>query len=130
MKTHSIIALFGLAICFALPAFAEEQNTVFPEVRQQIEAALTQYDEAYNKPDVPALAALFTLDAIEVMGWMSEGGVRSASHRKKVCIRTRRGSERSCHQACSGVSNRKRSMRDHERKCRAVEELRSKDLCS
>jgi hypothetical protein len=45
MKTHSIITRFVLAICFAVPPLLKN-NTVDPEVRQQIEAALKQYDEA------------------------------------------------------------------------------------
>jgi ketosteroid isomerase-like protein len=74
MKMPLLITLAALAIGFAVPTSAQEKDAVDPEVRQQIEAALKQYDEAYNKPDVPALAALFTPDAIEVVGWMSEGG--------------------------------------------------------
>ena len=38
----------GLAISFALPTFAQEKNKVDPEVRQQIEAVLMKFDEAYN----------------------------------------------------------------------------------
>jgi hypothetical protein len=34
-----ILTLVGLAISFAMPALAQQQNTVDPEVRQQIEAA-------------------------------------------------------------------------------------------
>jgi hypothetical protein len=37
-------------------------------------AALKQYDDAFNKQDAVAIAALFTVDAIEEMGWQSEGG--------------------------------------------------------
>jgi hypothetical protein len=37
MKMH-LVALVGLAISFAVPAIAQEQSTVDPEVRQQIEA--------------------------------------------------------------------------------------------
>jgi hypothetical protein len=51
MKIRSVIALIGLAISFAVPAFAQEQNTVDPEVRQQIEAVLMKLGEAYNKHD-------------------------------------------------------------------------------
>ena len=48
MKMRLAVALVGLAIGFALPTFAQEQNTVDPEVRQQIEALLVKADEAYN----------------------------------------------------------------------------------
>src|SRR5258708_26483282 len=61
-------ALAALAIAFAVPAVAQEQNTVDPEVRQQIEAAVLKYQEACNNYDPAATAALFTLDAVEVVG--------------------------------------------------------------
>jgi ketosteroid isomerase-like protein len=73
MKMH-LVALAGLAISFALPSFAQQQNTVDPEVRQQIEAAVKKHEEAYNKYDAAAYAALYTPDAIEVLSWQSEGG--------------------------------------------------------
>jgi hypothetical protein len=46
MKIRSVVALAGLTISFALPTFAQEQNTVDPEVRQQIEAVLAKYEDA------------------------------------------------------------------------------------
>jgi hypothetical protein len=36
MKTRLLVPLVGLAISFAFPNFAQEQNAVDPEVRQQI----------------------------------------------------------------------------------------------
>ncbi|HXM29983.1 MAG TPA: hypothetical protein VN957_28420 [Chthoniobacterales bacterium] len=51
-----------------MPAVAQEQNTVDPEVRQRIEAAVLKYQEAYNNYDAAATATLFTLDAVEVGG--------------------------------------------------------------
>jgi hypothetical protein len=74
MKIRLAITLVGLAIGFAVPAFAEEKESVDPEVRQQIEAELTKYDDAFNKHDSVAIADLFSLDAVEVFGWESEGG--------------------------------------------------------
>ena len=70
-------ALAALAIGFATPAFAQDQNTIDPEVRQQIEAVLTQFDEAYNKSDAAAIAALLTPDAVQVWAWEMAGGVAS-----------------------------------------------------
>ena len=35
MKMRLLLALVGLAISFAVPTFAQEQNPVDPEVRQQ-----------------------------------------------------------------------------------------------
>jgi hypothetical protein len=58
MKTRLLLACAGLAILFAVPAPAQEQNTVNPEVRQQIEAALIKFSEAFNKHDAATIAAL------------------------------------------------------------------------
>jgi uncharacterized protein (TIGR02246 family) len=59
-----------LAIGLAVPVLAQEQNTVDPEVRQQIEATLMKFDEAFKKRDAAAIAALFTQDAVQVcQGW-------------------------------------------------------------
>jgi hypothetical protein len=63
MKTR-LFVLAGLAIGFALPTFAQEQKTVDPETRQQIEAALMKFQEAFNKHDAAAIADLFALDAV------------------------------------------------------------------
>jgi outer membrane lipoprotein-sorting protein len=45
MKMRVLLILAGLAIGFAVPALAQEQNMVDPAVRQQIEAVLAKYDE-------------------------------------------------------------------------------------
>ena len=66
MKTRLLGALVGLAISFALPAFAQEKETVDPQIRQQLDALAKKFDEASNKADAAALAALFTQDAVEV----------------------------------------------------------------
>jgi ketosteroid isomerase-like protein len=72
MKLRLVIALAGLAIGYAVPAFAQEQNTVDPEVRQQIEAALMKFDEAHNKHDAAAIAALYTQNAVQVWDWEAD----------------------------------------------------------
>jgi uncharacterized protein (TIGR02246 family) len=64
-----LVAIVTLAISFAVPAFAQEQNTVDPEVRQQIEGVNKKLEEAYNKYDATAFAAVFTLDALDWLGW-------------------------------------------------------------
>ena len=57
-----------------MPTFAQEQNAVDPEVRQQIEAVLIKFDEAHNKGDPTAMAALYTQDAAQMlMGVMGTG---------------------------------------------------------
>ena len=68
MKLRLLPAIAGLASCLLLPSIAEEQNTIDPAVRQQIEAAVLKYQEACNNYDAAATAALFTLDAVEVVG--------------------------------------------------------------
>jgi hypothetical protein len=68
MKMHLVVALVGLAIGFPVPAYAQEKDAIDPEVRQQIEALLKKYDEASNKQDAAAIAALFTPDAVEMLG--------------------------------------------------------------
>ena len=69
MKIRLLLALVGLAIGFAVPTFAQEQNTVDPEVRQQIEAVLMKLGEAYNKHDLAAITALYTQNAVQVWDW-------------------------------------------------------------
>jgi uncharacterized protein (TIGR02246 family) len=83
MKTHVLRALVVLTIGFAVPSIAQEQNTVDPEVRQQIEAVLTKYEDAYNKNDAAAIAALYTAEAAEVFDEYTAGG-GSASGREAI----------------------------------------------
>jgi uncharacterized protein (TIGR02246 family) len=64
MKMPLLITIVALAIGFAVPALAQEQNTVDPEVRQQIEAVLRKHEEAYNEYNAAAFAAGFTQYAI------------------------------------------------------------------
>lgn len=66
MKIGSVAALLGLAISFALPTYAQDQNAVDPKTRQEIEAVEMQIVEAYNKHDAAAVAALYTHDAVRV----------------------------------------------------------------
>src|SRR5258708_853614 len=73
MKVRLLPMLAGLAIGFAVPVAAQEQNTVDPEVRQQIEAVLMKFGEAFNKHDPAAMAALYTQDAIRLQSWWAKG---------------------------------------------------------
>src|SRR6516165_6281692 len=66
MKIRLLLGLAGLALGFALPTVAQEQKTVDPKVRQNIEAVETAFQDAYNKHDATAIAALHTLDAVEL----------------------------------------------------------------
>jgi uncharacterized protein (TIGR02246 family) len=78
MKFRAVVILVGLAISFALQTFAQQTNTPDPRIAQQRDLlgdakALDEFgelsqklDEAYNKNDAAAVAALFTEDAVLV----------------------------------------------------------------
>jgi uncharacterized protein (TIGR02246 family) len=66
MKMPLVVAFVGLAISFALPAFAQQTNTPDPQLRQRLVALIKKYDEVFNKNDAAALAAFFTQDAVFV----------------------------------------------------------------
>ena len=74
MKIRSLLALVGLALSFALPAFAQETNRPDPQLRQQLETFAKKEDEAFNKNDAAAVAALFEEDAVMVT---NRGPIRS-----------------------------------------------------
>src|SRR5260370_37593284 len=44
--------------------FAQQTNTVDPQVREQFVALAKKFDDAYNNNDAAALAALYTEDAV------------------------------------------------------------------
>ena len=60
MRILLALALSGLAISFAVPTFAQ----VDPKIEQQIRILASKYDAAINKHDAPAIAALYTPDAV------------------------------------------------------------------
>ena len=67
MKIRSVVALVGLAICFAVPTFAQRKEpTPGEQDRQQLDAHVKKSDEAWNNNDAAALAATFTEDAANV----------------------------------------------------------------
>jgi uncharacterized protein (TIGR02246 family) len=66
MKIRFLSAIVGLAISFAAPAFAQEKDTVDPQVAEQLSALSKKTDEAFNKGDAAALAPLYTEDAVLV----------------------------------------------------------------
>jgi ketosteroid isomerase-like protein len=77
MKTRALLVLVGLALCFALPVVAQENDKVGLGTRQEIEAVLKMREEAINKNDATAVAALYTQDATSIRSWESEGGLAS-----------------------------------------------------
>jgi uncharacterized protein (TIGR02246 family) len=76
MKIRLLLALGGLTISLAVGALAQEQSTFDPRIVRQrdllgVPKALGKFDElglkldeAYNKNDAAAVAALFTEDAV------------------------------------------------------------------
>jgi uncharacterized protein (TIGR02246 family) len=78
MKTGVAVALLALAISFALPTLAQQTNTppvpaaaqqedaVDPKIIEQLQEEDKNFEEAYNKHDAAAIAALFTDDAVLV----------------------------------------------------------------
>ena len=68
MKIRLVLALAGMAIGFTGPALAQ-QNTagVDPAIIQQLENTISaKYNEAIDKHDAAAIAALYTEDAVFV----------------------------------------------------------------
>jgi hypothetical protein len=62
MIIRLVVALVGLAIVFTAPAFA--QQTVDPKIELQIRALAAKYDDAINRHDAAAVAALYTQDEV------------------------------------------------------------------
>jgi nuclear transport factor 2 (NTF2) superfamily protein len=63
MKIRLIVAILGLAISFAVPAFAQQKDTAASQIDEQI---VKKFDEAFNNGDAAAVAALYTEDAVQV----------------------------------------------------------------
>ena len=66
MKIRLVVAFLGLAISFALPTFAQQKETVDPQIIEQLGGLAKKVDEADNNNDAAALAALFTEDGVFV----------------------------------------------------------------
>ena len=78
MKTRLLLTLISLAVSPVVSAIAQEQNAVDPEVRQQIEAVMMRFDDAFNKSDAAAVAALFTEHAVQVLTWIWGAGATAS----------------------------------------------------
>jgi uncharacterized protein (TIGR02246 family) len=66
MEIRLAVSLVWLAIGSVLPAFAQQKDTVDPQIAQQIGALAAKFDEAYNRHDSTAVAAFYTEDAVKV----------------------------------------------------------------
>ena len=65
MKVHILLTLALLAFNFVVPAPGQENKTVDPQVRKQIEELNVKYDKAFNENDAAAITALFTWNGVE-----------------------------------------------------------------
>jgi uncharacterized protein (TIGR02246 family) len=63
MKIRLLVAVAGLAISFALTAFAQTPD---PKLRQAVESIDKKFDDAQNNGDAATLAALFSDNAVMV----------------------------------------------------------------
>ena len=64
MKTRLLGALIGLAISFGLPIFAQQKETVDPQLIQKLDDTNMKFNEAINNHAPAATGALCTEDAI------------------------------------------------------------------
>jgi ketosteroid isomerase-like protein len=64
MKKRLVVPLVGLAISFALPTYAQQKDLADPQTTQKLLALGKADEEAHNKYDAAATAALFTRDAV------------------------------------------------------------------
>ena len=74
MKIRLLLTLVGLAISLALPTFAQQKATVDPKIEQQIRALMSKYDNAINRHDAAAVAALYTQDGVSGTSGMPHFG--------------------------------------------------------
>jgi ketosteroid isomerase-like protein len=66
MKNLPLLALAGLALSFAMPAFAQQKDTPDPQKRAALVAFEKNEMDAWDSNDAHALAATFTEDAVLV----------------------------------------------------------------
>jgi uncharacterized protein (TIGR02246 family) len=64
MKIRCVVALVGLTISFAQPAFAQQNDKVDAETAQQVRALASNYDVAFNRQDAITVAGLYAADAV------------------------------------------------------------------
>ena len=67
MKMRLMLTIVGLASSFALPTFAQKTSTPDPQLRQQVDVFVKQFDPAFNNNDPTALAPFYTEDAVLVV---------------------------------------------------------------
>ena len=131
MQTRSVVVLVGFAISLVLPTFAQQKDAVQPQLRQEIEAALMKFEEAFNKHDAAAMATLFTLDAVQMLDW-GEGGTFSGQQaiEKHYALDFASSPPEFVEKLIQVLCNRRQDIRYFRMESREVERLSRKDLCS
>jgi ketosteroid isomerase-like protein len=66
MKIRLLLTLAGLAIGYAVPAFAQQTKTPDPQLRDAFVAFVKKFDDAFLNGDAAAAAACYTEDACYV----------------------------------------------------------------
>ena len=66
MKIRLLLTLAGLVIAFDLPTIAQQTNAPDSQLRAQLLAFITKYEEAVNNGDAAGAAAFFSEDAVLV----------------------------------------------------------------
>ena len=85
MKKCLVVALVGLAISFALLAFAQQTNTPDPQLRQKLVDVIAKHADAMNKNNAAAAAACFTQDAVFVTDRGPVNGGRLSRNGMQIC---------------------------------------------
>jgi hypothetical protein len=78
MSIRLAVALVGLVFGVAVPAFAEQKDAVDPKIDQQIRLLAAKYDEAINRRDAAAVAALYAQDGV----WVTHDGAFNGRSKK------------------------------------------------
>ena len=111
MKMRLLLALAGLTISFALPTIALEKEEVNPKILAAIQANDKAYDDAFNKHDPAAIAALFSENAVLVIRSGGGGGIvlRQLVTRSMECLPgeqvSRKGTPRSLNCGISRITS-------------------------
>jgi uncharacterized protein (TIGR02246 family) len=64
-----VVAIVFLAIGLAMPTFAQQKDTLDPQIAQQIGALVAKFDEAFNRNDTASVAAFYTENGVNMLPW-------------------------------------------------------------
>ena len=64
LKIRLVLALSAIAIGLISPTFAQEKDTVDPQIAEEVRALAAKYDDAFNRDDADAVTTLYTEDAV------------------------------------------------------------------